>query len=48
MPSLTGYASEEQLKEVERLVSEGKHEDSSEVVNAALRYYLHNKFGVET
>jgi Arc/MetJ-type ribon-helix-helix transcriptional regulator len=48
MPSLTGYATEEQMKEVKRLVGEGKHEDPSEVVNSALRYYLHNKFGVET
>lgn len=48
MPSVTGYASEEQMEEIQKLVDQGKHEDASEVVNSALRYYFHNKYGIET
>lgn len=48
MPSYSGYITEEQEEQLEKLVEEGKLEDESDAVEKALRYYLFNKYGIET
>jgi len=47
MPSVTGYATEEQKEKIKQLVEEGKYEDSSAFIQFAVDYTLYNKHNME-
>jgi len=46
MPSISGYATDEQKQQIEDLIDKGVYDSHSDFIQYAVRYTLDNKHGL--